>query len=87
MTDVQRFTDEIRDIVEGIHGRPRGRRGVTVVVSNILCSDGGPCWVAKVKYGSMVIAKCGRSPCGHLSIESALSGLLAETRHVLGVRE
>lgn len=83
--DLEHAVGEIRDVVEGIHGRPKNRRGVTIVISNVLCEGGEPCWVAKVKYGSMVIAKCGPKPCGHLSIANALEGLMAETRRVLRV--
>jgi hypothetical protein len=82
---IQRLADEIRDVVEGLYGRPPRKRGVTVVVSQILCAEGEPCWVAKVKFGALVVAKCGPKPCGHLSPEGALEGVLEQAKRALGV--
>lgn len=80
------LVDEIRDVVEGMYGRPRRKRGVVVVISNVLCAEGEPCWVAKVKFGALIVAKCGASPCGHRSPESALEGVLEQAKRELGVR-
>jgi hypothetical protein len=82
---VDALTAEIHDVVEGLYGRPRRTRGVTIVISNLLCSSGDPCWVAKVKFGALVVAKCGAPPCGHFSPEAALEGVLEQARRALGV--
>lgn len=83
---LEALTEEIRELVEGIHGRPKRKRGTTVVIASVMCSHGEPCWIAKVKFGSLVVAKCGALPCGHASPESALEGLLEQTKRALGVR-
>jgi len=85
VTGLEDLVAEVREVVEGIHGRPARKRGTTIVVSQVICRGGDPCWVAKVKFGSLVIAKCGNAPCGHFSPESALEGLLEHTKLALGV--
>lgn len=80
------ITDEIRDVVEGFHGRPKRKRGVVIVVSSVICQDSTPCWIAKVKFGALIVAKCGTPSCGHVSIENALLELLANTKRALGAR-
>lgn len=84
---VELLTDEIRDVVQGVYGAPtRTRRGVVVVISQGACSPSlAPCWVAKVKYGSLIVAKCGKPACGHFSPVAALESLLSETQKALGV--
>lgn len=76
------LTAEIRDVVEGIHGRPAKRRGVTTVLAEVITTEGRPGWIAKVKFGSMVVAK---SRYAHLTPEGALEELLAVTNKALGV--
>lgn len=79
---------EIRDVVEGIYGAPtKTRRGVTIVLAQVACAPSlRPCWIAKVKYGSLIVAKCGTPPCGHWDPEDALGELLANTKRALGER-
>lgn len=79
---LEALTTEIRDIVEGIHGRPAKRRGVTTVISEVVTADSRPGWIAKVKFGSAVIAK---TRYAHFTIEGALAELRDETKKALGV--
>lgn len=83
---LEQLAAEIRDVVEGIYGAPtKTRRGVTIVLAQVSCVPSlKPCWVAKVKYGSLIVAKCGTPPCGHADPEGAFGDLLASTRRALG---
>jgi hypothetical protein len=80
---IDALTAEIRDVAEGIYGRPTKRRGVTTVISEVVASDMRPGWIAKVKFGSAVIAK---TKYAHFTIEGALAELRDETKKALGVR-
>lgn len=78
---------ELRDVVEGIYGTPtKNRRGVTIVLSQVACVPSlKPCWIAKVKYGSLIVAKCCTAN-GHLNPEDALGELLDSTKRAVGAR-
>lgn len=78
------LTTEVRDIVEGLHGRPKRKRGVQVVLAEVICRDNQPHWVAKVKNGGAVIAKTSQAYWDPLT---ALEALLIATKAALGVRE
>jgi hypothetical protein len=78
-----KLTTEIRDVVEGLHGRPKNKRGVQVVIAEVICKGGEPCWIAKVKVGGAIVAKCCAS--GHVLPTDALDALLASTKQALGV--
>lgn len=80
---VAALTSEIRDIVEGLHGRPKNKRGVQVVVAEVICRDLQPGWIAKVKVGGAIVAKC--CTHAHFTPEDALRELLASTKSALGV--
>jgi hypothetical protein len=80
---LEALTDEVRELVEGIHGRPRRKRGTTVVLSQVICSSSEPCWISKVKFGSLVVAK---TEFGHPTPEAALGELLERTKRALGIR-
>jgi hypothetical protein len=80
---IERLAIEIRDIVEGLHGR--GKPHVAVIIVQVVCSDGKTvAWKAKVKRGRVAIAKCCPSST-HWTPVDALDELVASTRRALGV--
>lgn len=75
-------TEEIREMVNAVHNRPKA---TVVVVSEVVCRDGTIAWMAKVKLGRYIIAKCGET-CAHWLPEAALEALRERTRESLGIR-
>lgn len=82
LVDIAPITTEIRDVVEGLHGRPKNKRGVQVVLAQVIARDGEPHWIAKVKFGGMIVAK---TTYAYPEPRDAIAALLIATTDALRV--